>query len=220
MNKTSADLSGIRKRPRQARASETVGAILDAAAEILERQGFAGFSTNAVAERAGASIGSIYQYFSNKNGLIQALVQREHLELMIDLTSIRDSGNGRGLGMIDDLIDLAVARQLQRPELSRLLDAQEVRFPATEETMQLNAVAAAILHTALGATLVENEPRLPQDILAIILGMVDTAGQLGETSGKSLASRVRRAVMGCLGISAATDHTFFKDMSAVDRFRS
>ena len=201
MTKTAADDSSeVRKRPRQARATATVNAILDAAAAILETQGFAGFSTNAVAERAGASIGSLYQYFSNKNGLIHALVKREHSELLAGLTAIREHGEGPGLGMIDDLIDLAVDRQLRRPQLSRLLDGEETRFPATDETRQLNAMAAAILQTALGAALIATQPRLPQDILAIILGMVDTAGQSGETDGPALSGRVRRAVMGCLGV--------------------
>ena len=51
-----------RKAPKQARARAAVTAVVEAAAHILERDGFAGFSTNAVAERAGVSIGSLYQY--------------------------------------------------------------------------------------------------------------------------------------------------------------
>ena len=56
----------MRKEPRQERARATVEAILEAAARILDRQGWKGFTTNAVAEVAGVSIGSLYQYFPNK----------------------------------------------------------------------------------------------------------------------------------------------------------
>ena len=48
-----------RKPPTQPRATETVNAVLEAAARILERHGFEGYTTNAIAERAGVSIGSL-----------------------------------------------------------------------------------------------------------------------------------------------------------------
>jgi len=66
-----------RRIPRQDRAEETVAAILEAAAQILEAGGLAAFTTNAVAERAGVSIGTLYQYFANKAALIRALGERE-----------------------------------------------------------------------------------------------------------------------------------------------
>ena len=50
-----------RKRPRQERARRTVAAILEAAAQVFERQGYASGTTDAIAERAGVSIGSLYQ---------------------------------------------------------------------------------------------------------------------------------------------------------------
>jgi len=66
-----------RRIPRQVRAEETVSAILEGAAQILEAGGLAGFTTNAVAERAGVSIGTLYQYFADKSALLRALAERE-----------------------------------------------------------------------------------------------------------------------------------------------
>jgi AcrR family transcriptional regulator len=63
-----------RKTPRQRRATHTVDALLEAAAQVLESEGLAGFNTNAVARRAGASIGSLYQYFPSKDALTLALL--------------------------------------------------------------------------------------------------------------------------------------------------
>jgi AcrR family transcriptional regulator len=68
-----------RKLPRQDRSQATVAAILEAAIELFSSRGFADTSTNAVARRAGISIGSLYQYFPNKDALIVALFDR-HLE--------------------------------------------------------------------------------------------------------------------------------------------
>jgi len=69
---------GIKRRiPRQGRAEETVAAILEASAQLLEAGGLAAFTTNAVAERAGVSIGTLYQYFADKQALLRALAERE-----------------------------------------------------------------------------------------------------------------------------------------------
>src|SRR6478752_4873015 len=71
-------VTAIKRRiPRQSRSEETVAAILEGAAQVLEAGGLAGFTTNAVAERAGVSIGTLYQYFADKQALLRALADRE-----------------------------------------------------------------------------------------------------------------------------------------------
>jgi len=59
-----------RKAPQQARSSELVDAILRAAIRVLERDGAAGFTTIKVAKQAGVSVGSLYQYFPNKQSIL------------------------------------------------------------------------------------------------------------------------------------------------------
>ena len=75
-----------RKQPRQSRAQATVEAMLDAAAHILVEAGYEGFNTNKVAEQAGVSIGSLYQYFPNKAALLAALRHR-HARQMQEMVS-------------------------------------------------------------------------------------------------------------------------------------
>src|SRR5271165_1676775 len=62
-----------RKLPSQPRSEETVEAILQAAAQVFERHGYAAGTTNRIAERAGVSIGTVYQYFPNKDAILVAL---------------------------------------------------------------------------------------------------------------------------------------------------
>ena len=64
-----------RKRPQQERSRITVEAVLEAAAQVLERDGYADLTTTAVAERAGVSIGTLYQYFPDKDAVIAGLVE-------------------------------------------------------------------------------------------------------------------------------------------------
>ena len=66
-----------RKQPQQARSSELVAAILDAAVQVLAKEGAQRFTTARVAERAGVSVGSLYQYFPNKAAILFRLQSDE-----------------------------------------------------------------------------------------------------------------------------------------------
>jgi AcrR family transcriptional regulator len=66
-----------RRKPRQGRALDTVEIILEATARILQKQGPAALNTNYIAERAGISVGTLYQYFRNKEAILVAMARRE-----------------------------------------------------------------------------------------------------------------------------------------------
>lgn len=74
-----------RKTPVQARSRATVDAIIQAATYILTKVGWEGFTTNAIAERAGVNIGSLYQFFPNKEAVIAELQRRHAVETRSDL---------------------------------------------------------------------------------------------------------------------------------------
>jgi AcrR family transcriptional regulator len=80
-------LTNPRKAAIQQRARLTVGALLDATARILVKDGYDKASTNKIALAAGVSIGSLYQYFPSKEALVAAVVDR-HMTQMLDL--VRD----------------------------------------------------------------------------------------------------------------------------------
>ena len=67
--------STARRIPRQQRARFTVAAILEAAAAVIDEEGWPQASTNRIAERAGVSIGSLYQYFPNKEAILAQLME-------------------------------------------------------------------------------------------------------------------------------------------------
>lgn len=70
-----------RKLPRQRRSRATVEAILEACARILRESGQAGLTTNRIAERAGVGIGSVYQFFPNREAIIVALAEQRLAQL-------------------------------------------------------------------------------------------------------------------------------------------
>jgi AcrR family transcriptional regulator len=77
--KTKREKASVRRRPSQRRARLTVEAVLDAVACVLKREGVKAVTTNRIAEVAGVSIGSVYQYFPDKQAIFVALHQR-HIE--------------------------------------------------------------------------------------------------------------------------------------------
>ncbi|MBX3492941.1 MAG: TetR/AcrR family transcriptional regulator [Parvibaculum sp.] len=113
---------GPRKAPKQARARATVEAIVEAAARILIEDGVEAFTTNRVAMRAGASVGSLYQYFPNKQALIRSLMERElrrgealRPALLDDPATSLDDG-------IAAAVDWHLAAHGDDPDLRRALD--------------------------------------------------------------------------------------------------
>ena len=190
-----------RKQPRQARAHHTVEAIIEASARILEQQGDGAFTTNAVAELAGVSIGTLYQYFPDKDALLGALIARETACLVDEVRAA--SLVVDGWTALDDVIAAAVRHQVRRPRLARLLDFEEARLPFDAGTQLVRARLVALLAEILARPDLPRQPDLPAataDVMAIIRGMLDAAGERGEDGQAALTVRVRRAVVGYLSI--------------------
>jgi AcrR family transcriptional regulator len=76
-----------RKQPRQSRSKATVDAILDATARVLVEDGYDKLTTNRIATVAGVSIGSLYQYFPNKQAVVMAIADRHAVEMISLLSS-------------------------------------------------------------------------------------------------------------------------------------
>ena len=125
-----------RRIPRQARAAETVAAILEAAAQILEAGGLVAFTTNAVAERAGVSIGTLYQYFVDKNALLLALARQEMGAALVEV--------GRALSGVDDPTPESRVRAMVRAMVHAFRGRSRAR----------KAVVQAILAQGLGIEMV------------------------------------------------------------------
>jgi AcrR family transcriptional regulator len=125
-----------RRTPIQRRSRETVGAILEGAARVLARRGYAAATTNRIAERAGVSIGSLYEYFPNKDSVLTALFER-HTEqggaqVLADLEAAIAAGGG--LPALVRALVAALLRQHRRsPELHRVLSEEMPHPPGSDD---------------------------------------------------------------------------------------
>ena len=155
--------SKIRKTPRQRRSTETVEAILTAAAHILEKDGFEAATTNRVAVKAGVSIGSLYQYFPNKESLVRALNDR-HTQEVLELLrkrflEVREA-------TLEDSVKAIVRAMVEvhrvNPALHRVLVNIVPGIGGLAETKALEDAAAALLTQFLKTRKAQLRPLNPE----------------------------------------------------------
>lgn len=119
-----------RRKPIQDRSSATVDALLEATAQILLSHGYDRASTNEIARRAGVSIGSLYQYFDNKDALVAELARRHfgHIERVVVEHMMPLAGEAAELrAVVTRLVGALVAVHRVNPRLSQVLEAEVPR---------------------------------------------------------------------------------------------
>jgi AcrR family transcriptional regulator len=169
-----------RKRPKQERSQATVEAILTATARILTESGYDQFNTNRVAELAGVSIGSLYQYFPNKEALIVALAEQHAFEMVAlaqhHLEGLEDCPIAEVLRRI---IKAAFAAHAANPRLHRVLNEQVPRSEAMRQ------VADAQMEGMLRAFLERRRDQIKPENLDLTVFIV----------GRTIESLTHRAVL-------------------------
>lgn len=123
-----------RRTPRQARSQALVEAILEATARILAERGYAGTNTNLVAERAGVSVGSVYQYFPNKDSLVTALHERHAAQMYTVIDTVLANSQPRTLrAHVEAMVHALLAAHRVEPELHRVLEKEFPFFDAPKD---------------------------------------------------------------------------------------
>jgi AcrR family transcriptional regulator len=118
-----------RKMPIQERSKQTIETILDAATQVLQVEGEERFTTNRVAEKSGYSIGTLYQYFPNKNAIVEALAERERIAIEAAVAKAISKADPH---RIEDVIRMAVRTAInafgRRRKLRKFVIIQMIRL--------------------------------------------------------------------------------------------
>lgn len=168
-------------------------AVVEAAARILEGKGAPGYTTNAIARTAGVSIGSLYQYFPNKDAITRALIRRELRSLEDDLGPVFAAPMAPSA--LADFAFAAATYQMRRPALARRLDEQEEQVAAPDDLAPARARIMALLSAVMLGHGIDADTALLDDLMAVARSLTDAAGHRGETDIAPLARRIEFAMM-------------------------
>ena len=164
-----------RKVPKQGRSKATVDAILDATAHILIKDGYEHASTNRIAEKAGVSIGSLYQYFPNKQALVSALNTRLGEKEML--------GIQRKFQDISEVpVDLAVRELVQAfvdshrvsPKLHKVLVEQVPRVGDAKKINEIDEEIRRMMRDYLGSKELGLSDHKIDIIVFVVMNIVET----------------------------------------------
>lgn len=165
-----------RKKPIQARSQATVRAILDAAAHVLSKEGYDNASTNRVAERAGVSIGSLYQYFPGKESLVAALID-EHRARSLEVF-VEKAGEVAGAPLpvaVETLVEALVEAHEADPQLHRVLMEQVPRVGSLKLLLDdLDVRVGTVVRAILAARRDEIGPRDLDAATFVVVNAVET----------------------------------------------
>nr|WP_035458913.1 TetR/AcrR family transcriptional regulator [Microvirga flocculans] len=113
--------------PQRKRGRERVAALLKAGAEVFSEKGYEAATMTEIAARAGASIGSLYQFFPTKELLAKALHEAYLADLSSMLEGVRQEASGQSAaGMADRLFDGLLAFLAERPAFSALAERRDI----------------------------------------------------------------------------------------------
>jgi AcrR family transcriptional regulator len=148
-----------RKHPRQARSNQLVEAVLDAAVQVLTKEGAQRFTTARVAERAGVSVGSLYQYFPNKAAILFRLQSDEWQRTSALLRGILEDHATPARARLRRLVHAFIRSECEEAAIRTALSDAAPLYRDAPEAVEAKAANAQIYQSFLREAL----PELPAD---------------------------------------------------------
>lgn len=190
-----------RKQPRQGRSRATYQAILEGCTQVLKQGGVAALSTNRLAERAGVSVGSLYQYFPTKEAVLAELVRGLRQDMAQDIEDALAAPGFQQLDMGDKVLRLVQASLLhhrRNPDLALVLERAEEALLMDEEVAEAKRRITAMLQDTLANFGIIETELVARDMVAISSGLAKVAVCDPACDFEALARRIQRALMGYL----------------------
>jgi len=198
-----------RKLPVQARSTASVDAILKATVQVLVRVGKEKLTTTLVAARAGVSVGTLYQYFPNKNALLRAALKLHVEEIRAEVDRVCIAQRGQPVEqMVEALAVASLAVKMRDPKKSRALYAVSSDVEGAKIAVEAEARAKDALVDMLQSApepLQTDLPLMATVLQSIIAGVKrrllesDMPGEPFEVMQRELVLVVRNYVRACVG---------------------
>ncbi len=175
-----------RKRPKQARSVDLVAALLEAAAQVLAKEGAPRFTTARVAERAGVSVGSIYQYFPNKAAILFRLQSDEWRQTSELLRGILEKKSRRPTERLRDLVHAFIRSECEEAAMRVALNDAAPLYRDAPEAREARASGDRTMQVFMREAL----PQASESTRALAADLITTTlSKVGKHFSESYRSR-------------------------------
>jgi AcrR family transcriptional regulator len=190
-----------RKAPKQARSRELVEAVLVAAARVFVQQGYARATTNRIAQAAGISVGSLYQYFPSKDSIAVELLRRYRESLVAIVTGhLQGIAQASFEDVVRRLLTALLRAEGMNPALHRVLIEQVLRTSARAEIIGFEERMEHLLADAIRGAGVTSSARDPDRMAFVLVRAVLATAQAAVVdrpgmNGPELVEELSRLVV-------------------------
>lgn len=186
-----ANESRMRRSPQQARGQRRVSQILDAAAEVFAESGYEAATTNAIAIRANTSIGSLYQFFPNKQAILTALAARYRVHLDHLLEGIFASETSSLQTILETLIDQIAEYYRANPAFQAMFYAALGSQAMTDVADDMCRLITRRISRRIATAIPTLEPELCEFYSGIIVFMLRSLIPVGASGDKDRELMIR-----------------------------
>ncbi|QDG78804.1 TetR/AcrR family transcriptional regulator [Labrenzia sp. PHM005] len=194
-----------RRRPKQQRSRQMVGFILEAATQVFDQNGYEASTTNLIAERAGISIGSLYQYFPNKAALILELKIAHRAQILHAVEGAMASSEHLPLpDAIRRIVDANFQVHLDAPRLNaafeEVLPANTVQSDQEMFHQKMDSAARTFLssrHREIATQDLEAAGFVIRNLIRSVLHGAISGGQIVDDPD-AIKAHLVHSIMGCL----------------------
>jgi AcrR family transcriptional regulator len=175
MSESRSPRISTRKEPKQARSNDLVTAILDAAVQVLEKEGAQRFTTARVAERAGVSVGSLYQYFPNKAAILFRLQSDEWRQTTEMLRGLLVDERQPPLQRLRNLVHAFIRSECEEARMRIALSDAAPLYRDAPEAREAKAASEDIFQAFIAEVLplaAESQRTLARELITTTLGSV------------------------------------------------
>lgn len=167
----------LRKKPKQARSEASVSIILEAAIQVLAKEGAARFTTARVAEKAGVSIGSLYQYFPNKAAILFRLQSDEWKQTTELLTRILGDTATPPFERLRDLVHTFICSECEEADMRIALDDAAPLYRHAPEAQEAKATGERAIQRFMEEVLPEAQQTTRIQAAELIKTTLSTVGK-------------------------------------------
>ncbi len=195
-----------RRRPRQKRSQQRVESILDAAAELLEEVGYRALTTNAIAAKAKTSIGSIYQFFPNKNAVVAEVVKgfRNQLNYLLDQVLTVDLARQSVTQLVDILVDNLETLAAATPGFGSIFTGGKFGGSAEEQALELERDIIEPLNHLLAEAYPEVSDEQREICMLVVTETTKVLMSRAANEDRETQRRIRQELKRMLGLYLAS----------------